>query len=269
MLYGLKEAVAVLLMPLPVVLVLGVLGAILRLWGARRSGTGVLAAAGLFLFLAAWQPCADLLLQPLETAYAPLDTDAVHQPVEAVVVLGAGWAPDAPWPPGTRLNEASLQRLMEGLRLLQVFPEAKLVVSGGSRRPHQAPVAQGYAATAQALGIPAERILLLDSPRDTAQEAYAVRDLLGTESRFILVTSASHMRRAQQHFVRVGLQPLPSPTHFLTGRGERERWSYWIPAAGELRKTERAVYEYLGGWALEWDHRASPDSKDSSKLREH
>ncbi|WP_237251727.1 ElyC/SanA/YdcF family protein [Thioalkalivibrio nitratireducens] len=79
-------------------------------------------------------------------------------------------------------------------------------------------MAQGYAQAAQALGVPAERLAVLDTPTDTAQEAYAVREFLGTEARFVLVTSASYMPRAVRHFERVGLAPIASPTHYLTGR---------------------------------------------------
>ena len=135
------------------------------------------------------------------------------------------------------------------------LPVVKLVVSGGSRRTGVAPVAQGYAAAAQALGVDPARIVVLDSPMDTAQEAYAVRDLLGTEARFVLVTSASHMRRSVRHFERVGLSPIASPTHYRTGRAGPDRLRYWVPSSDALRKTERAVYEYLGLRALELDHR--------------
>ncbi len=167
----------------------------------------------------------------------------------------AGWEPAADWPAGTRLNDRSLHRLMEGLRLLEGLPEAKLVVSGGSRRADEAPVAQGYAAAAQALGVNPERIVVLDMPTDTAQEAYAVREFLGTEARFVLVTSASHMPRAVRHFERVGLSPIAAPAHYLTGRDGPDRLRYWVPSSDALRKTERAVYEYLGLRALELDHR--------------
>jgi len=140
-------------------------------------------------------------------------------------------------------------------RLLEALPEARLLVSVASRDATRLPVALGYAQAAQALGVSVERIVVLDTPTDTAQEAYAVRELLGTEARFLLVTSASHMRRSVQHFERVGLTPIASPTHVLTGRGRPDRLSYWVPSSDALRKTERAVYETLGLWALEWDHR--------------
>ncbi len=251
----LKSLVGTLLMPLPVALLLVLLGAWIAARGLRRTGFVAMFAGFLVLFLAAWSPVADRLLAPLEQAYAPvLEVEALED-IAAVVVLGAGWEPEADWPAGTRLNDSSVHRLMEGLRLLQGLPEAKLVVTGASRRAGELPVAQGYAAAARDLGVPTARIVVLDTPTDTAQEAYAVRDFLDTEARFVLVTSASHMPRAVRHFERVGLAPIVSPTHFLTGRDGPDRLSYWVPSSGALRKTERAVYERLGLWALEWDHR--------------
>jgi hypothetical protein len=57
-----------------------------------------------------------------------------------------------------------------------------------------------------------------------------------------------------RHFERVGLAPIPAPTHYRTGRGGPHRLSYWVPSSGNLAKTEGAVYEYLGLLALELDH---------------
>ena len=66
-------------------------------------------------------------------------------------------------------------------------------------------------------------------------------DVLADGERFFRVTSASHMRRSVRHFERVGLSPIASPTHYLTGRGRPVRLSYWVPSSDALRKTERAV----------------------------
>jgi len=250
----LKSLVATLFMPLPVALLLVLLGAWITTRGLRRTGWITVCAGFLLLALSAWSPVADRLLEPLEQQYAPLLAVDTLDNITAVVVLGAGWEPEADWPASSRLNTSSVHRLMEGLRLLQALPDATLVVTGGSRRAGELPIAQGYAMAAQALGVPADRIVMLDTPTDTAQEAYAVREWLGTESRFVLVTSASHTPRSMQHFQRVGLTPIPSPTHYLTGRNGPDRLRYWIPSAQHLYKTERAVYEYLGLWALEWDH---------------
>ena len=233
-----------------------VLLAALALWRGRRGLGRLLLVLGLLLvFLASWAPVANRLLAPLEWTYPPVWNPHDHGDVTAVVVLGAGWDPDLEAPASVRLDTSSAVRLMEGLRLLEALPEARLLVSGASRDATRLPVAQGYAQAAQALGVDPARIVVLDTPVDTAQEAYAVRAVLAEGERFFLVTSASHMRRAVRHFERAGLEPIPAPTEFQTG-GERVRTlAYWVPSAGNLRKTERVVHETLGLLALELDHR--------------
>ncbi|MBK5965863.1 hypothetical protein CCR95_17715 [Thiocystis minor] len=208
----------------------------------------------LCLLLASWRPVADAVLAPLENWHPPLVDPTGLDGVAAVVVLGGGWWPDARWPISAQLEESSAIRLFEGVRLLRVLPEARLVVSGASRGGEVAPVALGYAEAARALGVPRERILVLDTPVDTAGEADAVREALGIGPRLVLVTSASHMPRAVRHFRAVGLDPIPAPTHRRAGRANGERLRDWVPSTEELRKTETAWYEYLGLLALGWEH---------------
>jgi uncharacterized SAM-binding protein YcdF (DUF218 family) len=254
MMSSLKALVATLVMPFPLFLALVATGLLLWMAGRRRAGGSVSAGGALLLALAAWGPVAERLLAPLENHHPPVTDAAALAGVTAVVVLGGGWQPNPERPISAQLNESSVIRLFEGLRLLRALPEARLIVSGASPRGDRAPVARGYAQAARELGIPAAHVTILDTPVDTAQEAYAVRAALGIEPRFVLVTSASHMPRAVRHFQWVGLDPLPAPTQYLTGRLEPDRLRYWIPSADHLRKTERACYEYLGLLALEWDH---------------
>lgn len=254
MLDVIKPLVAVIYMPLPLAILLALLGGFSLLMDRRLLGRFLVILALVVIFAASWQPVADRLLGPLERAHAPVQDVARFADVSAVVVLGAGWSPEMEAPASIRLNDNSTHRLLEGLRLIEALPEARLVVSGGGRKGNRLPTAVGYAEAARPLGLEAARIVVVDTPVDTAQEAYAVREVLGEGERFLLVTSASHMERAVRHFHRVGLEPIPAPTRFKTGREPEARLSYWVPSAAELRKTERAVYEYLGLLALGLDH---------------
>ena len=240
--------------PLALALLLLLLGGSLLMLRRPILGRSLLVFALAFIFLAGWHPMAERVLEPLEWSYAPLlDTDALSG-VSAVVVLGAGWRSEWQAPASIRLGETSALRLLEGLRLIEALPEARLLVSGASRNRDRLPVALGYAEAAQALGVDPSRIVVLDTPVDTAQEAYAVRNALGEGERFLLVTSAAHMRRAVRHFERAGLDPIPAPTHFTTGTRPVYTLSYWLPSARNLAKTERAIHEHLGLVALSLDH---------------
>lgn len=245
-----KVLVAQLLMPLPVLLSLLLLG-VLLVWAGRRSlGLVTSAAALLLLLLASWAPVADRLLAPLERQYAALLDLPVESDLAAVVVLGGGWHADAPWSITGKLSESSAIRLMEGVRLWRQRSALPLVVTGANRDPDQEPVARGYADAARQLGVPSARLRVLDTPTDTGLEARAAREALGGGARVVLVTSASHMSRAMQHFRRAGLQPLAAPTHYLAGRGLMNSLGYWVPSATQLHKSERAIYERLGQLAV-------------------
>ncbi|WP_274520324.1 ElyC/SanA/YdcF family protein [Ectothiorhodospira sp. 9100] len=239
---------------MPLAALLGLLGGLLWWTGRYLAGRILVIGALVGLLVASWGPVAEGLLSPLESRYPPITDPASLEAVAAVVVLGGGWNPDGRGPASIRLNESSAQRLLEGVRLVQALPDARLLVSGASRDPTQAPVAWGYAQAARELGVAASRVVMLDTPVDTAQEAYAVRDVLAPGERFLLVTSASHMPRSVRHFQRAGLEPIPAPTRFKTGNRSGSMLAFWLPSAQHLRKTERALYEYMGLVALEWDH---------------
>lgn len=250
----LKSLVTQLLMPLPVSLGLLLIGSLLC-WRKRKYLGATLAGLGLaVLFLASWAPVAERLLTVLESRYPALLDVPQNEPLAAVVILGNSWQPDAPVSSVSKLSESSALRLMEGVRLWRELSKVPLVVSGASRNTEVAPVAQGYAEAAQALGVPQQHLRVLDWPTDTGQEAQAVRQLLGEGASIILVTSASHMPRAMRHFQAAGLSPIAAPTHYLTQFNSPGSVLYWVPSASHLHKTERAVYEALGNLMVNIEH---------------
>ncbi|MGR4067823.1 ElyC/SanA/YdcF family protein [Billgrantia sp. C5P2] len=251
---NLKELIAVYAMPLPLFFIFLGLAALLFFSGRRRGGLGLGVLATVMLLLAACSPLADKLLEPLESRYPPLQISGDETWVETIVVLGGGWQPERGGSSLSRLNESSLFRLTEGLKLLQDFPQARLVVSGGSRLESMPPVAEAYAQAVSELGVTAVELVVLDWPTDTASEARAVRDLLDRGSQLLLVTSASHMPRAMAHFRAVGLDPVAAPTHRLVNPGVAWNLAYWLPTSQALSKTERALHEYMGLVALVWEH---------------
>jgi uncharacterized SAM-binding protein YcdF (DUF218 family) len=250
----LKSLAATLLMPLPLLLGLALVGFLLWALGRRRLGPSFVLFSVAALFLLSWSPVADRLIGFYEEQYPVLDPATLDRPVEAVVVLGGGWSSAAPWPAGIRLYGSARARLMEGLRLLETLPEARLLVSGGTRRPDAVPVAVGYRLAAIDLGVDPARIVTLAASHDTADEAYEVRELLGPGARFVLVTSAVHLPRAMHHFQRVGLDPVPAPAEFRTWRGRAKRLGYWVPSPQNLAKSDAAWYEFLGRLVVRFEH---------------
>lgn len=241
------------LMPLPMALALAVIGGLLW-WRRHRWGPRLVTVSVLMVAAFSWAPVADRLLGPLERVHAPLLTLDGDSGIDAVVVLSGGWQPEPEWPVTAQLHASTLLRLAEGIRLWQQQPQALLVVTGGSRNPKVPGSALGMSVAAQALGVPADRIMALDGPLDTAQEALAVRAALGQDANLVVVTAASHMARAILHFERVGLAPLAAPTAFKVSHAPRQLTD-WLPSSQHLRKSERALYERFGRLSLPMDHR--------------
>jgi uncharacterized SAM-binding protein YcdF (DUF218 family) len=247
--FALKQAVGMLSMPLPVAVVLGVLGWILLSRGWRRSGKSFLVCAVAAALLPSMSPVSDLLLRNLERRYpAVLDARAVQPTPRYVMVLGSGYFPRDGLPPTAALDADSVVRLTEGLRLFKQLPQATLVVSGGAPQGRP-PSARGYADAALALGVAASSIIVLDQPLDTASEARAAAARLGSEP-VLLVTSASHMPRAMAHFTRAGVQATAAPTGHLVKAPPSLAPRSWVPSGVHLRKTEVALHEYLGLMAM-------------------
>ena len=248
----LKKFISIWLMPLPICLVLLVLGTWL-IWSHRRVGLGrFLVTCGVLLlvlfsnrFVSTW------LIRPLESAYRPMPEFSADTPrptdllaCRAVVVLGGGHGEMAGVAAIDRLSSASRARLVEALRLLRELPDARLVVSGGAA-PNRTSHAIVLANAAISLGFPSDRIVRIETPRDTEEEAEALSRTLGTEP-FALVTSAWHMRRATALMRNRGLRPLPCPCDYTVRRGSSSSWTDFLWDTESIGRSTWAIYERLG-----------------------
>ena len=190
---------------------------------------------------------------------APLQRKPVFaaKPAEAIVVLSGGRHPA---PGVARISEwHDPDRFLAGLDLYLAGKAPRLLFTGGSSpyRPGQLPEGQRYLQEAQKLGIPAVAMSTTPPVVNTAEEAIAIRRLLmdpqrnaADSNRILLVTSAFHMRRAQNLFERQGLEVEPFPVDFqASGAWAGSLWrdpTQWFPSAGALSSSSRALREMLG-----------------------
>jgi uncharacterized SAM-binding protein YcdF (DUF218 family) len=245
----LKKIVTPFFLPVSVCIEVLLLGIIL-LWFTRLQKTGkVIVTIGVILLTSmSYGPVSEALLGPLEYKYPPLlNSDHLTQ-VKWVVVLGNGHISNPKIPVTSRILSSALYRMVEGIRLYRQRPGRKLILTGGAIFD---PVshARVLADMAQAVGINKQDLVLEEHSMDTKDEAKFVKALVGND-KFILVTSAVHMPRSMALFRNQGMDPIPAPTDFLVKKGQRFGPGIFFPGAGELVRTERAVYEYLGmAWA--------------------
>jgi uncharacterized SAM-binding protein YcdF (DUF218 family) len=240
-----KILIGALAAPLAIALLLALAGVAFRLFGRKAVAAGLFISAATVAWLGSLAPVGGALMSPLENKYPPLvETAQLSSRVNAIVVLGYYYAPREGLPVTAAVVEEGLIRISEGVRLSMRFPDARLVVSGGAP-PGGTPSAVGYARFAREFGVSPERLVLLSTPNDTAEEARQVAALLGKQS-FILVTSAYHMPRAMALMRRAGAQPIPAPTGQRTGGSGGSWGAMLVPSALGLRRSELAMHEYMG-----------------------
>ncbi len=105
------------------------------------------------------------------------------------------------------------------------------------------PVSNGQvaASVALSLGVPPAHILVLDRPKDTQEEARAVREVIDQQP-FLLVTTANHMVRALNFFHAAGLTPIAAPANQLAVTSPLNWWERAIPSPLWLSHSDRVAY---------------------------
>lgn len=250
-----KDFVSSLLLPLSLCLEALLVGLVL-LWFTQRQKAGKIAVTfGVVgLLLMGNGTFSDWLLWPLEHRYPPiisLRSADIHNRLLAagyVVVLGGAYVSNPGIPITSQLNENTMDRLAEGIRLYRELPGSRLVVSGGAM-DYPVPQAVIMATAAEELGAKPEDIVLESQSRDTPDAARLIKPIVGAKP-FLLVTSASHMPRSMALFEKLGMHPIAAPSDYLAKGGGKITFYDFLPALQGVVKTHRAMHEYLG---LAWE----------------
>ncbi|MCM2680408.1 ElyC/SanA/YdcF family protein [Echinimonas agarilytica] len=242
-----KKLVATLVSPVPIGFALLTL-AMLAAWltGASRWVKWPATLAWVLLgSLSVYTVAASWLLR-YESLYPAFDMND-PRPVEQIIVLGCFGIEDPLLPVSSQLAPCSLVRLVEGMRIWRKNPQAEFILSGGPTRFGQISNAQMGANLLTDLGVPEKQIQVLSKARDTNSEAAEIKPFLSTYSP-VLVTSATHMKRAVRIFGRHGISVIAAPSEHLVRApsGQQSDWRQWVPDANNLYRSERAWYATLG-----------------------
>ena len=139
-------------------------------------------------------------------------------------------------------------RFFGGLDLFKAGKANKLVFTGGKMPWDNDQKTEGEVLKEYAIknGIPQENILITKDVENTADEAKAVKQLIGSKKKIILVTSAFHMNRAKKLFEKQGFNVVPYKIDFKTTRNKEIKLLDFLPSADKLRDTETGIRELIG-----------------------
>ncbi len=211
-------------------------GALVGATGVGRYLTAAAGAAIGFLVVVSWVPW----FGGLARAYVRSDS-LPARPTDAVIVLAAAVSTDA------RLTPSGVDRLLEGLRLVEAGAAPRLVVSrvwAAGTPEHSVSSDRDQGELGRLVGGGVET-LLLDSVRSTRLEAVRAKALFDQHHwrTAVVVTSPVHTRRACATFEAVGL--------IVTCRASPDRTVAIRTQQTPLDRTSafsQWVYETMGWW---------------------
>jgi len=216
-----------------------------------RKTSLLAASAGLLvLAVAGWTTFGALLLHPLEDRFTKPDPAPAQ--ITGIIVLGGGFEGAINLARGGYELNASGDRFVEAAILARRYPEARLIISGGSGSVMLE--GEGDADTAprllEALGVERSRIELENQSRDTYENAVMTRRMVEPQpgERWLLVTSAFHMPRSISLFRKAEFDVIPWPVDYKTSGTETVGLAE-DNLLDNLRNTSMGMREWIGLFA--------------------
>lgn len=214
--------------------------------GWRRLGGLSALVSFLILAASAWTSLGALMLNPLEERFP---RPPLPDRVAGIIVLGGGFDGAINLARGGYDVNSGGDRFLEAAVLARRYPNAKIVISGGTGT--LVLDGEGDADTApklfEALGIPASRLILEKESRNTYENVENIRQLVspGPDETWLLVTSAFHMPRSVGLFRKAAFPVVPWPVDYRTSGAEGIGVMRDNPA-DSLQTTTTAIREWIG-----------------------
>jgi uncharacterized SAM-binding protein YcdF (DUF218 family) len=216
------------------------------LWRGRRWGRWPALAGVGFFWLLLLVPIHQMVQRPLEDRFPRPATPPAS--VTGIIVLGGAVEQNLTDARGLPALNGAAERMTEPVALLQRYPAARLVFTGGQGTLVQGGMTEADVAAAlwTSMGIPRARIELETASRNTHENAVLtfaqVKPLPGET--WLLVTSASHMPRSVGVFRQAGWRVVPWPVNYRTGDGFAALYDASFPE--RLREFEWGLREWIG-----------------------
>lgn len=246
MFFGLSKILWTVLSPLTLITLMAVIGIVWQSIRPSRIARTLLSAGIILLGLGGFLPIGSNIIIYLEAQeVAP---DPLPEKIDGIVVLGGAINSEK----SVLYNQIDLndraERLTEMVRLSKLYPQARVVYSGGdgSLRQSSGKESESAAKLLDNMGLSVSNIVFEDKSRNTYENAKFSYDLVTPQvgENWLLVTSAFHMPRSKAVFNKLGWEVIPYPAGYL----ENGDYLYWpsLDVLGNFYKLQVATKEIVG-----------------------
>ena len=199
-------------------LILLVLGVILLWTRFKLAGKWLVSMTTGILLIFAVLPVSFLILLPLEERFPAPTT--IPDKIDGIIVLAGAEEASITAARGQPSIDGGAERLTTFVALARIYPEARLVFTGGMGGLTN----QKFDRTVTArklfdqLGLDSKRVEYENKSRNTAESATYTYEMIKprNQENWILVTSASHIPRSVGVFRKVGWDVIPYPVDYKT-----------------------------------------------------
>jgi uncharacterized SAM-binding protein YcdF (DUF218 family) len=221
----------------------------LILW-KRKAGIRILVVSFILFYLFSNRFIVDELVRRWESELIR-DTSAIY-PFDAAIVLG-GNVVNYDKRAGRLIFRENADKILQAITLYKSGKVSTLVLSGGPsgksyRDKYEAALMRKYLVE---IGIP-DTVILVDSVSDNTHENAVNSALMLKErvpgGRFLLVTTALHMRRAERCFKKQDLDVIPYPVCKITGPPRKDAEILLVPHVDSFLRWRDLIHEAVGYW---------------------
>ena len=211
----------------------------LRRYGLR-SAAPVWGPVLLVMFALTTPLGANILVKPLEDDAAAATQRCQLPPAKTLLILLAGGF-EGSNPASDEVESlqiASFRRSIAAVNRMTSLTEARLVISGGEAEVMRALVSR--------LGLDADRVVIENRSRTTAESAAAIQGIADDyrPAKIELMTTALHMPRALASMQRAGIAACAVAVDFSYKQTAFP--GALLPQVSALQKSTEALHEYLG-----------------------
>jgi len=191
-------------------------------------------------------PIGAWLTYPLETHFPT--KPILPKQVDGIILLGGSFIPSTSqaWDK-VQTNDYS-DRIYNFLALMQQYPKAKAIFTGGQASINGQYPSEAYFAKQlfDSLGIESNRIIYDDKARNTYENIINTKKLAQAKPKenWVVVTTAYHLPRTIGLFCQQNWPVIPYPADFHTN--PNELFSATFDFSGNLQQLNEAIHEWVG-----------------------